>query len=49
MGNVTRRTPVKTVGTPSVIPSTADPAPAAQPQGAVFKRDAKGNFLPAGR
>lgn len=48
-GNVTRRTPVKTVGTPSVIPNTADPAPAVQPQGAGFVKDANGKWVPKGR
>jgi hypothetical protein len=51
MGNVTRRTPVKTVGRPGVVPSTADPAPNVPAQETLFQRgpDGKLKLTPTGR
>lgn len=45
-GNVTRRTPVKTVGTGAQIPSTAEPAPAVAPNGRMIK--VNGKWVPKG-
>lgn len=46
MGNVTRRTPVKTVGAGNQIPSTAEPAPAVAPNGRMIK--VNGKWVPKG-